>query len=102
MRRGGLGGLLGTAGFNHDDGFVQRYFSRGGEKRARVADRFHVDHDAARVRIVAQVIDQIAPTYVEHRTGRDEGAEADLLTQAPVENGGTHRAALADEGERAG
>ena len=32
-----------------------------------------------RVRVVAEVVDQVAPADVEHRADRDERAEADVL-----------------------
>ena len=37
---------LGAAGLDDDDRLGQRHFARRGQKRARVADRFHVDDDA--------------------------------------------------------
>ena len=52
--------------------------------------------------IVAEVVDQVAPADVEHRADGDEGAEADHFLQAPVEDGGAERAALADEADVAG
>ena len=52
-----------------------------------------------RLRIVAQIVDEIAPADVEHRADRDEGAEADVLAQAPVEHRRAQRAALADEAD---
>ena len=77
--------------------------SRAADRNDRgVADRFHVDEDAARARVVAEVVDQVAPADVEHRADRDEGAEADVLAQAPVEHGRAERAALAEEGDVAG
>ena len=52
--------------------------------------------------IVAEVINQVAPVDIEHRADGDEGAEADVFAQAPVENGGAEGAALADEADGAG
>ena len=50
--------------------------SRAAERNApRVADGFHVDDDALGVRIVTEIIDQIAPTDIEHRAERGERAE---------------------------
>ncbi len=101
MRCGRLGSLRRAAGLDHDDRLVQSDFTRRGQERARIADRFHVNHDAARVGIVAEVIDEVSPTDIHHRSYGDEGAEADLLLQAPVENGRTESAALADETDTA-
>ena len=65
-------------GFDDDDRLVERHFARGGEEGAGVADGFHVDDDGLRVlRVVAQVIDQVAPADVHHGADGDEGAEAD-------------------------
>ena len=49
------------------------------------------------LRIVAEVVDQVAPVHVEHGTDGHEGAEADILPQAPVEHCSAERATLADE-----
>ena len=38
--------------------------------------------------IVAQVVDQVAPVHVEHGADGDEGTEAHVLAQTPVEDGG--------------
>ena len=65
----------------------------------RVADRFHVDDDAVGARIVAEVVDQVAPVHVEHRADGDEGAEADVLAQAPVQHRRAQGSALAEEGD---
>ena len=100
MRGRSLGRRGGASSLDDDDRLGERNFARGREERARVADRFHVDDDAVGARIVAEVVDQVAPVHVEHRADGDEGAEADVLAQAPVEDRGTQRAALADESRR--
>ena len=99
---GGLGGGFGATGLDDDDRFVQRDLAGGGQEVARVADRLHVNHDALGARVVADVVDQVAEIDVEHRADRDEGAEADLLANTPVEHRGAQRAALADECHVAG
>ena len=68
MRGGGLGGLRGASGFDHDDRLGEGYLAGGGQKRPRVADGFHVDDDAARVRIITQMVNQVTPADIEHRT----------------------------------
>src|SRR5260370_7891121 len=67
-----------------------------------MSDRLHVNDDATRIRIVPEIIDQVAPAHVQHRTHRDEGAEAYKLAKTPIENGRAQRPALADEGDVAG
>ena len=48
-----------------------------------VADRFHVQHDAGRIRIVAEVIDQVGEIDVEHGADRDEAGKADVASPGP-------------------
>src|ERR1700693_3956422 len=50
------------------------------------------------MRIVAKVVDEVAPTDIQHGTGRDNRAEAHLFQLAPVEDGRQQRSALAKEG----
>ena len=49
--------------------------------------------------VVAEVVDQITPADVELRPDRDEGAEADVGPQAPVEHRGAEGPALTEEGD---
>ena len=51
------------------------------------------------VRVVREVVKQVAPANVEHRANGNERAESDILTEAPVENRRAQRAALAEEGD---
>ena len=95
--RGGFRGGFRATGLDDDDWFGQGDFARGGKKRARIADGFHVDDNAFGVRIIAKMINQIAPAHVEHGTERDERTKTDVLLQAPVEDCRAKRAALADE-----
>ena len=81
-------------------GLDERHLARRREERPGVADRLHVDHDALRLGVVRQVVDQVAPADVEHRADRDERAEADVDPQAPVEDRRAQRAALAEEPDR--
>src|SRR5262249_24562972 len=62
----------------------------------------HVEDDAARVRGVGEVVEQVGEIDVEHGADRDEGAEAELLAGGPVEDGGADGAGLAEQGDRAG
>ncbi len=52
--------------------------------------------------VFAEEGEEIAPADVEHGAGGNDGAEADVLGEAPIENGGEERAALAEEGDAAG
>ena len=87
----------GPPGLDHDDRLGHGHLARRRKEGARVADRFHVHHDAGGPWIISQVVDQVTPADIEHRTYGDEGAEAHRLAQAPVQHRGTEGAALADE-----
>src|SRR5260221_11240302 len=88
---------LRAAGFQHDNRLAERDLARRRQKRPRVADGFHVNEDAPGVRIVAEPLDQIAPTHIHHGPDRNKRAESDALALAPIENGRSQGAALADE-----
>ena len=102
VRGGGFGGGFGAAGFDDDDRFAEGNFARGGEEGASVADGFHVEKDALGVVVGAEVGEEIAPADVEHGAGGNDGAEADVFGETPIENGGEERAALAEESDAAG
>jgi len=97
MGGGGLGGGGGAARLDDHDRLGDGYLAGGGEEGAGVADGLHIDHDRVGARVVAQVVDQVAPVDIQHRADGDEMAEADVFLQAPVQDGGAQRAALADE-----
>jgi len=77
---------------------LRKATSRGGKERTRVTDRFDVEKDAVRVGIAAEIVDQVSPADVEHGAGGNHGAEADFFFEAPIEDGGFQRPALAEEG----
>ena len=97
VRRGGSSSGSRATRLDHVDGLAQRHLARRGDERASVADRLHVDHDRLRVRVVAEVVDQITPVHVHHRADRHERRVAQTLLQRPVQHGAHQRAALADE-----
>src|SRR5579862_9455369 len=88
-------GGFGASSFDDDDGLAKRDLACSRKKGARVAHRFHVEQNALGVGIVAEVIDEISPAYVEHGAGGNNGAESHVFLLAPVEDGGLQRAALA-------
>ena len=49
------------------------------------------------MRIGAKIVNEIAPTDIEHRPDRDERAETQGFVNAPIENRSAERAALTDE-----
>ena len=100
MRRGCLGRRFRPPRLEHDDRLGQRHLTRGRQERARIADRFHVNHDALGIRVITEIIDQVAPADIKHRADRDERTESDVRSEAPVEDGRAQGAALADETDR--
>ena len=89
-----------SARLHDDDRLRARDLARRGEEGARVADGLHVQDDRVGLGVVAEMVDEVAPADVGHRAERDDAAEADALAQAPVEDRGDERAALADERHR--
>ncbi len=102
MRGGRLGRRRTASGLQHDDWLAQGHSARRRQKGARVADRLHIDNDALGLRIVPEVIDQVTPGHVQHRASGNEGAEAQPPLQTPVQDGGTQRATLTEEGHVTG
>src|SRR5690606_2977305 len=76
-----------------------RHFTRGGDEGTGITHRFHVDDDAVRVWVAPKIIDQVAPTHVEHRADGHEGAETDVFAEAPIEDGGAKRSTLRDKSD---
>src|SRR5689334_6158314 len=99
MRGGGFGRLSGSPGFDNNDRLLQCDFPRGREETASIDDRFHVDDDAARMRIAAEVFDQVAPIHVCHGTGGDDCAESDPLAITPLEDSRAQCAALTQKSD---
>ena len=81
-----LGRRLGASGLNHNNRLGQGHLPRRRQKRSRVANRLHIDDDAVGMGVIAQVVDQVAPAHIEHRTQGDKGAKADIFPQAPIQN----------------
>src|SRR5918997_515789 len=78
---------LRSSGFDHYYRFGQGDFTGRREKGAGVADRLHVDDDALRIRVVAEIVDQVSPAYVHHGACADERREPDVLHKALVQDG---------------
>src|SRR5262249_25943065 len=76
VRSGGFGSGGSASRLDDEDRLVERNLASGGQERARVADRLHIDDDRFRARIVTEVVDEVAPADVEHGTGGNEGGEA--------------------------
>src|SRR2546423_15372136 len=88
---------VGASSLDDDDRFVQRNFAGGRDKRSRVTYRLHVHDDAVSARVIAQIVDEVTPADVQHRTYRHKGAEADRLLLTPIQNCRAQCAALAEE-----
>ena len=85
------------ARLDHDDRFAERHFARRRKKAARIADRFHVSRMLCVCGSSPKKSNQVAPAHVEHRSGRNNGAEPYILLQTPVENRRQQSAALAEK-----
>jgi len=92
----------GAPRLDDDDRFRLGEVTRRAHELARVGDRLDVQDDRARVRVGAEVIDQVAEVDVAHRADRDERREADLVGGRPVEDGYAEGAGLAEERDAAG
>lgn len=79
-----LGRRLGAPRLDDDDGLAQRHLAGRRQKRPRIPDGFHVEDDAVGMGILAQVVDEIPPAHIQHRSQGDKGAKADIFLQAPV------------------
>ena len=97
VRCGCFSGRSSPAHFDNYDWFGERNLAHNGQKRARRAHRLHVKQNAARVGIVAEMINKIAPVHISHGTDGNERAEPELGRSAPIENRRAKRAALSDE-----
>src|SRR5215204_3544918 len=85
---------LRASGFDHYYRLGQGGLAGRREERAGVTDGLHVDDDALRVRVVAEVVDQISPAHVHHRAHADERREPDVLHKALVQDGREQSPAL--------
>ena len=99
---GGLGAGGVAAGLDDDD----RLHARGGAGRrhelARVVDGLEVEKDGARVAVGGEHVEHVGDVDIGHVAERDDGGEADLAVDRPVEHGGGERPRLRQEGELAG
>src|ERR1700747_2546004 len=84
VRTGSFRSGLGTARLYDDNWFLEGDSTSGREERARVSYGFDVEQNTVRVGVFPKVVDQVAPSYVQHRTGGDDAAEPDFLFEAPV------------------
>src|SRR5665648_83804 len=91
-----------AAALDDDDRLALGEVPRGAHEFARVSDRLDVEDDAARVRVGAEVVDEVAEVHVGHGADAHEGAETHLVGGRPVENGGAEGAGLAEERDASG
>ncbi len=70
-----------------DDRLAARKRARRRHELARLGDVLDVEEDRVRLRVLAEIVDQVAEVYVEHVAERDDVREADLLRERPVDDG---------------
>src|SRR5271157_5563550 len=102
MRGGGLGGGRTATRLDHNDGLGKPYFPRRRKESAGVADRLHIDDDASCARVIAEIVNQVAPANIRHRADGAENTEAHHLAEAPVQHRSTKGPALAEEADAPG
>src|SRR6516165_3316902 len=97
MRRHCFARSLRTPRFDQDNRLSECDFPRRGEKRSRNSDRFHVNQNTLRVQVISQIVDEVSPTDIQHRTDREKGTEPYVLSKTAVQYRGTECATLANE-----
>mgnify|MGYP007107677663 CR=1 FL=1 len=99
-------GRLGTLGksprFDNNDGFTHCKSTCRTHKLLCVADPFHVEQDASRVRILAEKIDEVTEIHIAHGAERGKHAESDMLGNCPVKYCTTQRTTLGYESDVSG
>ena len=98
MRAGRMRCCFRSSRLNDDDWFAESHFACSGKEGACVADGFHIQKNALRLRVLAKKRNQISPTHIEHRAGRDDGAESNLFLKAPIKDCRQQGSALTEEG----
>ena len=73
------------AGLYYYDRLVPGKAPGRADEFARVADRLHIDHDAPRLGVFTEKIDEIAKIDIDHGTEGDEHAEPYVGVCRPVE-----------------
>ncbi len=99
-RRLGAGGR--PSRFEHDDGLDPGNGTRRAHELAKRGETLHVEHNAAHLGILPQIVQKVAKVDVEHTSHTHEVPEADLLLDRNIQNGGADGSALRNEGELPG
>jgi hypothetical protein len=86
-----------AAGLEGDDRLLPGERARRGHEAPGVRDGFDVEDDGPRVRVLAEVVDEVAEVHVERVPDRHEVRESDPALQRPVEHRRAQRARLRDE-----
>jgi hypothetical protein len=102
VRCGCFGCRLGPPGLDDDYRLGAGDVPSGAQELTHVADRLHVQDDALRVGIVAEVIEQVGEIDIGHCTDADKSTETDVLRVGPVEDRRADRPTLAEECDLAG
>ena len=102
VRGRGAAALFAAAGLHGDHRLVARGRAGGRHELARIVDRFDVQQDGARLRVVGQVVQHVAEVHVGVFAQRNEVRKADVARLGPVQHGGDQRARLRDEGQLPG
>ncbi len=88
--------------FHDDDRLGARCGAQAGKEPARVADALDVQQDVLGLRVVREIVDDLAEIEVARGAERDDAGKADPVRRGPVEHGRAHGARLRNEAERPG
>ena len=99
MRLHGFRSRLVTPHFHHDHGLEAGGGAQRAHEAARIADAFDVEQNAARLRIVGEVVEDFAEVEIGRRAGGDHAGKADAVGFRPVQHGGADCAGLRHQRE---
>src|SRR5690625_7450572 len=94
MRSCSRGASLRPTSFQYDNRLLQRYLARGGKEVTDGRDRLHIKENARGLRVVTEVIDELAPADVGHRACGDDRRKAHVAASAPIQYRRQQRATL--------
>ena len=100
LRRLGTGFM--PADLDHHDRFQARDGAQRTHEAARVANAFDIKQDALGLRVISQVIENLAEVDIGGGAGRNHAGKTDAVGFRPVQHRGTQRTGLRDQRQIAG
>ncbi len=90
-----------TAAFDHQNGFITRSATGGGDKAPGIAQVLQIEQDRAGFAVAGQEVEKLINVDIQTVTEGDKIGETHLALLGPVENGIGHRRRLRDKGQLA-